>query len=96
MRPSKKILSPRKGEVWWSSNFVKVLEVKFLSKKSDTFGETIQKISMSLMGLGLWSSNLVKVLEVEFPSKKSDTFGETIRKSSKSQTGQGLVGIKLC
>ena len=41
------------GEGWWSSNFVKVLEVEFPSKKSDTFGETIQKISKSQAGWGL-------------------------------------------
>ena len=45
VRPSKKILSPRKGKVWGSSNFVKVLKVEFPSKESDAFGETIQKIS---------------------------------------------------
>ena len=44
VRPSKKFICPRRDEVWWSSNFVKVLEVEFPSKKSDTFSETIQKI----------------------------------------------------
>ena len=75
------------GEVWWSSNFVKVLEVEFLSKKSDTFGETIQKISKSQKGQGL--------LIIECPSKKSDTFGETIQKNSNSQKGLGLMIIQL-
>ena len=50
VRLSKKVLSPRLSEVWWSSNFVKDLEVEFPSKKSDTFGETIQKISKSQAG----------------------------------------------
>ena len=35
------------GKVWGSSNFVKVLEVEFPSKKSDAFGETIQNYSKS-------------------------------------------------
>ena len=67
------------------SNFVKALEVKFPSKKSDTLGETIQKILSPRLGEVLWSSNFVKDLEEEFPSKKSDTFSETIQINSKSQ-----------
>ena len=79
MRPSKKILSPSKGEVWWSSNFVKVLEIEFPPKKSDTFSETIQKILSPRKGEAWWSSNKISLKKVwhfrwDYPKKiKSKT-----------------------
>ena len=76
VRPFKKILSPRMGEVWGSSNFVKVIEVEFPSK-SLTLSVRPSKKNLS--------PRFCNHLEAEFPSKKSDTFGETIQKKFKSQ-----------